>query len=44
MFGLNIYFYSKQEKQQQEKTESPDIVTPTLKQSALVLLFTYLTS
>lgn len=44
MFGLNIYFYSKQEKQQQEKTKSSDIVTLTLKQFALVLFFTYLTS
>lgn len=44
MFGLNIYFYSKQVKQQQKKTESSDIVTLTLKKFALVLLFTYLTS
>lgn len=40
MFGLNIYFYSKQEKQQEEKTENSDIVTLTLKQFALVWLFT----
>lgn len=35
-----MYFYSKQEKQQQEKTESSDIVTLTLKQFPLELLFT----